>query len=805
MRKLGLIVILFLSWSFGFAQQTAQVSGYVFSNEEGNPPLVGVLVVLTTALGNEYEASTDADGLYEFSEITANPDWPTGISCIYSKSGFINDTINTFISAGQNNELEDVILQEMGDVIGQVQLNNSIFPDIGDVENVNIILYSSNDDSLSTVQPDVDGNYLFDAVSSGEYKLKAELDKFVPVEYLFEKDSTENDTINFILNFKPGNVSGSVALNVPEGSIQEVVISIGDSISLNPDESGYYATTGIAAGIYVITYGLQDFESVIISDFSLLPDQGNEVPSQTLQWNFARLSGVVSDTDDNLLEAVELQIGDSIVYTNYDGIYQFSKLPLPDGEIAINWSKESYLDSTKMISLSSGYETLDLVMKFRPVIEVIDNMEFTSKIIGQSEVKEIPVKFYYSDSLVITAPDEDVFALQDEEGNWINELVFPGGYDTIIDTVYVRFKPEEDIEYSENLILKAFPGPTEFSINLTGKGLSPMSASIQTSSNLVCPGSEVELKAIDTYGGNGHYTFEWQSGGVTLGDTISVLVYPSEETLYTLKVTDDLENSFESTILIEVYTAPQLTTQPDAKEICALETAEFSVGLDDEESVTYQWKKKMGDEWRDIDGATANSLSIETSQDDFGFILKCEIKRCDFVEESEPVKLTINPLPLDTIYIKQSEGGPAVLISPDSGMVYQWYRDDAALENANGQFYYAEAYEQGSYRVELKNPVTGCKVKSANSYDVSAEKNAVIYPNPAENQLNIILNSEIPEYGIQLRIAGLSGRVEKEVSYQTSGKSLKIGVEDLRPGIYFLYIQSVGGQLIEVKRFVKVK
>jgi hypothetical protein len=138
-------------------------------------------------------------------------------------------------------------------------------------------------------------------------------------------------------------------------------------------------------------------------------------------------------------------------------------------------------------------------------------------------------------------------------------------------------------------------------------------------------------------------------------------------------------------------------------------------------------------------------------------------------------------------------------------MVYQWYRDDAALENANGQFYYAEAYEQGSYRVELKNPVTGCKVKSTNSYDVSAEKNAVIYPNPAENQLNIILNSEIPEYGIQLRIAGLSGRVEKEVSYQTSGKSLKIGVEDLRPGIYFLYIQSVGGQLIEVKRFVKVK
>lgn len=804
MRKLGLIVILFLSWSFGFAQ-TAQVSGYVFSNAEGNPPLEGVLVVLTTALGDEYEVSTVADGLYEFSEVTANPDWPTGISCIYSKSGFINDTIDTFISAGQNNELEDVILQEMGDVIGQVQLNNFIFPDIGDVEDVNIILYSSNNDSLSTVQPDVDGNYLFDAVSSGEYKLKAELDRFGSVEYMFEKDSTENDTINFVLNFKPGNVSGSVALNVPEGSIQEVVISIGDGISLNPNGSGYFATTGIAAGIYDITYALEDFESLTVNDFSLLPDQGNVLPPQTLQWSFARLSGVVKDTRDSLLSDVILHIGDSIVYTNSDGSYQFSKLPLPEGDIAINWSKESYLDSTKMISLSSGYETLDLVMKFRPVIEVVDNIGFTSKIIGQAEVKEIPVKFYYSDSLVFTAPDEDVFALQDEEGNWINELVFPGGYDTIIETVYVQFKPEEEIEYSENLILKAFPGPTEFSINLTGKGLSPMSASIQTSSNLVCPGSEVELIAIDTLGGNGHYTYEWQAGGVTLGDTSSVLVYPSEETLYTLKVTDDLQNSVESTMLIEVYTPPQITAQPDAKEICALETAEFSLGVDDEENVTYQWKKKMGEEWRDITGATANSLSIETSRDDFGFILKCEIKRCDFVEESDQVQLTIHPLPIDTIYIKQSEGGPAVLISPDSGMVYQWYRDDAAIANANGQFYYAETYEQGSYRVELTNPITGCKVKSANSYDVSAVKNAVIYPNPVENQLNIILSSEIPESGIQLRIVGLSGRVEKEVNYQTSSKSLKIGVEDLRPGIYFLYIQSACGQLIEVKRFVKVK
>lgn len=808
MRKLVLILTLILYWGFSLAQ-TAQVSGYVYSDAEGNPPLEDVLVVLTTALDDEYDTITNTLGFYDFTAVNVNSSgWPTGITCIYSKPGFLNDTISTNIYEGDNNVLDTVFLDELGDVLGDVILYNGAFPNIGLVDSVNIFLLKSTGDTLATVNPSADGTYFIDTVPPGDYILIAELDKFQTEEHEFTKVNTEDNIINFELDFKPGNISGNVSLNVPEGSVENITINIGEDISLTPNEVGNFETTGIDAGKYDITYALEDFETVTINNFSLFPDQDNVVEDITLQWSFARLSGEVKDTEGIPLSGVELQIGDSEVYSNENGIYQFDKLPLPLDKIELHWAKEEYLDSTRMITLLSGYATLDLLMKFRPVIEAVDDLNFQPIIIGQYDVLPIVLQCSHSDSLVIsieTNHGSGMFKLLNNTGEEVDTLILePAENGTINYNLSVKFKPTVAGSFKDTLFLYAIP--TIDTILLNGNGLDIMSASIQTSSNLVCPGSEVELIAIDMLGGNGNYSFEWQAGNDILGTTAQILVNPSEATDYKLKVTDDLGNSFETTTLIEVYVEPQIQSQPEAIEICAGDNAFFEIEVDDAANVIYQWKKRVGGNWEDISDANQKSIEIETNESDFSYFLKCEVSRCDFIQESENVLLTINPLPMDTLIIKGGfNGQKPVLIAPDSGKIYQWYRDDLLLENAVGQFYYAENYLPGSYWVKLTDPVTGCSVASKNAFEAVNEKNIVIYPNPIENQLYILLSDEMSYEGLVLKIADISGNIIREIVYQAKDHILEVDVADFRPGSYLLYIQSGSGQLIKVKRFVKVK
>jgi hypothetical protein len=71
------------------------------------------------------------------------------------------------------------------------------------------------------------------------------------------------------------------------------------------------------------------------------------------------------------------------------------------------------------------------------------------------------------------------------------------------------------------------------------------------------------------------------------------------------------------------------------------------------------------------------------------------------------------------------------------------------------------------------------------------EKNRIrIYPNPARNQLNILLPYPTP---VTLTILDNLGRIKKQQSFDQPQRSLDLNIHDLSAGIYFLKIKSDSG------------
>lgn len=81
--------------------------------------------------------------------------------------------------------------------------------------------------------------------------------------------------------------------------------------------------------------------------------------------------------------------------------------------------------------------------------------------------------------------------------------------------------------------------------------------------------------------------------------------------------------------------------------------------------------------------------------------------------------------------------------------------------------------------------------------------NFVLHPNPASNELNIIMNdAQVSPFDIQ--ITDIQGRViyKKQYTGNTSGR-MKVNTADLTPGIYMIKIFSNKKQLFTTQKFVK--
>ncbi len=98
--------------------------------------------------------------------------------------------------------------------------------------------------------------------------------------------------------------------------------------------------------------------------------------------------------------------------------------------------------------------------------------------------------------------------------------------------------------------------------------------------------------------------------------------------------------------------------------------------------------------------------------------------------------------------------------------------------------------------VTVTDPLLACEL-STESYEL--DKNIVLYPNPANQQVNLVNNSK--EQLIFATIIDVSGRVIQKIDMSNSGIETKIKIENYANGVYFVRINSENATTI--KSFVK--
>ncbi|HKI90025.1 MAG TPA: T9SS type A sorting domain-containing protein, partial [Draconibacterium sp.] len=189
-----------------------------------------------------------------------------------------------------------------------------------------------------------------------------------------------------------------------------------------------------------------------------------------------------------------------------------------------------------------------------------------------------------------------------------------------------------------------------------------------------------------------------------------------------------------------------------------------------------------------------------------------------------PVSLTIKPNAeatlIDTTIVGKPHDNVAVLIFPKNSMKYQWYLNNTEITNATNQFYYiGESDRQNgnifTVEVEFQN---GCKAKfnykySGNSVGKSvnainspelknASKSFIIYPNPADNHLNIAVNTNQidDKQKLNVKIYSVTGACIIEAPLDQNPKS--IDTSHLQPGFYSVVIYNVNNRLVTKKLIV---
>ena len=169
------------------------------------------------------------------------------------------------------------------------------------------------------------------------------------------------------------------------------------------------------------------------------------------------------------------------------------------------------------------------------------------------------------------------------------------------------------------------------------------------------------------------------------------------------------------------------------------------------------------------------------------------VNGCDSVIS---LSLTVVPSSLQQLSIvakTHADGTPYMLIYPQAGLLYQWYRDGDAISGATGQYYVPEDDLQTStacYRVLVRPDIlhcgimTDCWVKT----DASAAK-VCILPNPNDGRFRLLL----PADAVSVRIFNANGQLV--LAQETTGEiELNISA-DLANGLYMVQVQRENGEI----------
>jgi len=673
-------------------------------------------------------------------------------------------------------------------------------------------------DSLIYDTTDQNGNYLFIVKKPPlNHQLIATKEGYISdtANVSISGDTTLHD---FYLNkkMKIVTLAGIITLDAGD-NIQDVITTLIDSVSgdiiekTHPDNDGYYLFDSVTEGIYIITAELDDYYS-IPNNYHINTDSLNDgemvnTLNFLLKPGSADLYGVVTNKYNALISGALIYIDDVLEdTTNDNGEFYVEGLSLTQHSLHV--LAQDFLSKDTSFFLSTSEDTINVKLDYKPKLfieDTLSQLSFISIVNQFSESKSFYVKGTQLQSeVVVHCPDN--YEISKDTINFKNEdIEFPAA-DTIKEKVYIRFSPNISGELNDIVnISSQFAVPVV--LNVKGVAYDVLNVNIFTPDDTVCPGTMVEINS-EVTGGTGKYIYNWLKNGNPLSNEPSIRDAVNEETTYTLEVTDSSFSALLKDTSIVIYTFVDNTvilTDPKDDSVCLGDPVSFTIKLNVEAGVSYQWQRKEegNNDWINLNdndvysGCKTNYLRINKTDillDSNEF--RCGYFRiCDcFKKYSKSATLTVFPLPIDTIIRKGTNKTdiPIVLISPDSGQRYQWYINDSVITGATGQYYYPglDGFKPGTYYVKITNKY-GCSI---NTHPVKIKStkavNIKVYPNPSTNKLYINIQNIRYEENYSVTIRNLRGVPLIYTTFHAAdNNTFIIPVDKLKTGSYLIEVR----------------
>lgn len=289
-----------------------------------------------------------------------------------------------------------------------------------------------------------------------------------------------------------------------------------------------------------------------------------------------------------------------------------------------------------------------------------------------------------------------------------------------------------------------------------------------------CTGGSVDLTASTTTGN------VWSTSATT--QTITV----SSTGSYTVTYTDVNGCSATSTAtMVNVSNAPAPTVNASATAACSGETVTLTSSTAD----TYLWSN--GATTQSIDVTGSGSFTVTTTNTD----------ACDGVGTSGSVTITFTQTP--TADFTYSTNGDVVTFTNAStdASSYSWDFDDFSNSSSTNPTHAFAA--NGSYDVTLTaingactDEMTATIVISVGIEELHNRLNLVVYPNPANSEVNISLENNLLESATIVMVDQLGRTVLTTEQVLTSGNNtIQIETSEMAAGLYTVQLQTQFGTI----------
>lgn len=285
---------------------------------------------------------------------------------------------------------------------------------------------------------------------------------------------------------------------------------------------------------------------------------------------------------------------------------------------------------------------------------------------------------------------------------------------------------------------------------------------------VICDGEETTLEA------DGNYSnFTWSTGEKTKSIKVK------ESGIYSLMIEDSsgcIARSVGVSISVKSFTPIKINT---VGSYPPCEGDEFNFELSVTMGYTkYRWS--TGDSTRRIKITKPGTYSITATTVDTCFT-------------SASFEVKVAPKPAKPRVVRWTHE----LLWTDYAPAYQWYLNGSKIEGATEQVY--KISELGDYTVQVFD-TTGCSNISEGMSVVSdvsdlTEGNSriQIYPNPADDKINIVVDKDFATaYSVKL-YNSLGNEVYSIFNCQNDGMIKSIDLNKMNPGMYNLYILTSSG------------